>query len=236
MTPAPGTVEIPERYWSASMFRGLDERARARLARYAVPASAAPGELVQRQSPHADIDHGMLLLVLDGVVRTFVESAERQVTFRYSTTGDVIGLCAMLHPSRTPIFAQTVTAAEFARVPAKVVEELALEDAQVAQVILDEILAVQNNSVDHLVQNMFQPVKVRVAAHLLELSDAIGEGRALEISHQVIADAIGTVREVVSRAIADLTAQGAIARSGQGLAVVDRAALAALVAADDQSH
>lgn len=221
-------MHIPDSFWRLSVLRDADARARARLSEHAIPSRSVRGAVVQRHAPASGTRQDAVYFVLDGVLRTYVESDERQVTFRYATDGDVIGLCTMLHPGTLPISAQAVTDVEFAKVPTRILMDSALEHPAIADALLQEILAIQRNSVDHLSQNLFRPVRVRVAAHLLELSNVIGDSRPLEISHQVIADAIGTVREVASRAIAELTGSGAIGRTQHGMTLVDRAALEAI--------
>ena len=68
-------------------------------------------------------------------------------------------------------------------------------------------------------------VRQRVARHLLDL--AVREDGVLVVraTQQDLADAIGSVREVVSRAVMGFREQGLLARSSEGLVVLDPAGL-----------
>jgi CRP/FNR family transcriptional regulator len=53
-------------------------------------------------------------------------------------------------------------------------------------------------------------------------------GRHLDVTHQSLADAIGSVREVVARAVRELRTEGVIASNGDGVTVLDPEGLARL--------
>jgi CRP-like cAMP-binding protein len=58
-------------------------------------------------------------------------------------------------------------------------------------------------------------MRQRVARHLLDLAVRESEGLVVYASHQNIADAIGSVREVVSRVLRELRADGLVDRAGE---------------------
>ncbi|MFC3146046.1 Crp/Fnr family transcriptional regulator [Piscinibacterium candidicorallinum] len=59
----------------------------------------------------------------------------------------------------------------------------------------------------------------RLAAHLL------GRGRVVEVTHQELADEIGSVREIVSRLLRSFAEQGWIAQQRQAIEILDARAL-----------
>ncbi|HUE66765.1 MAG TPA: helix-turn-helix domain-containing protein, partial [Candidatus Acidoferrum sp.] len=74
----------------------------------------------------------------------------------------------------------------------------------------------------------FTSVRARVARDLVELADMSGglaQGTRLSVTHQALADATGSVREVVARAIRDLRHESVIASNVDGITVLDPAAL-----------
>ena len=76
--------------------------------------------------------------------------------------------------------------------------------------------------------NAFGSVRQRVAAHLLDLaSDRQRPGGRLvaRVSQQKLADAAGSVREVVARALRDLRAAGIVATAADSIVILDPARL-----------
>ena len=76
----------------------------------------------------------------------------------------------------------------------------------------------------------FATVRQRVARHLLDLaSDEQRGGTRLiaRVSQQAMADAIGSVREVVVRAIGELRKEGLVATGSGGIEILDADRLAA---------
>ena len=64
----------------------------------------------------------------------------------------------------------------------------------------------------------FRPVRARVAYHLLQLSS----GQTNAAIHQAdLAAAVGSVREVVARALGELRANGLVSMDPSGVTVVD---------------
>jgi CRP/FNR family transcriptional regulator len=76
--------------------------------------------------------------------------------------------------------------------------------------------------------NAFGSVRQRVAAHLLDLaSDRQRPGGRLvaHVSQQELADAAGSVREVVARALRDLRVAGIVATAADSVVILDPARL-----------
>ena len=72
-----------------------------------------------------------------------------------------------------------------------------------------------------LTDDMFLSVRARVARHLIDL--AVMEDGVLTVSvgHQEIADAIGSVREVVTRAMLDMRDGGLVTRKAHKTVLAD---------------
>jgi len=71
----------------------------------------------------------------------------------------------------------------------------------------------------------FQRIDTRLARKLLELAR---EGAAIDITHQALAVELGTAREVISRQIKKLTAEGLISTGRGQIEIADRQGLEAL--------
>ena len=76
--------------------------------------------------------------------------------------------------------------------------------------------------------NAFGSVKQRVASQLLELATTKNRSDAqlsAHLSQQELADAVGSVREVVARTLRDLRAAGIVATSTDEVVILDAARL-----------
>jgi CRP/FNR family transcriptional regulator len=74
---------------------------------------------------------------------------------------------------------------------------------------------------------VFGSVRQRVARHLLDIAAEHQRSSMLlaPVSQQELADAVGTVREVVARVLRELRDEGLITTSRQGVALLDPAGL-----------
>jgi CRP-like cAMP-binding protein len=82
-----------------------------------------------------------------------------------------------------------------------------------------------------LADGLFLSIRARVARHMMDL--AVSHDGALVVAegHQEIAEAIGSVREVVSRTLVQLRDEGVVDRRGGETVLRDPAALHAIAAA-----
>lgn len=209
--------------WQRSSFRSaLGEDADELLAdaRVAwVPAGKEIFNMSKRTAP-------LIALVVSGLARIFATSPQgRQATIRYTAKGDVIGLPVLLAPaafvSSSEMAGQTLTACCLLHLSPARCREIASSNAdnmwplftELAKSLLDVYLL--------LSQNLFQPVRARVARHLLDLSERRGELLVVCASQQDLANAIGSVREVVSRVIIDFRRDGMIRREAGVYVICD---------------
>ena len=76
--------------------------------------------------------------------------------------------------------------------------------------------------------NAFGSVRQRVALHVLDLASAQqdpGGQLVARVSQQELAEAVGSVREVVARVLRDLRSSGLVATVTEGVHIVDPAGL-----------
>jgi CRP/FNR family transcriptional regulator, cyclic AMP receptor protein len=72
--------------------------------------------------------------------------------------------------------------------------------------------------------NAFGSVRQRVAAHLLDLASAQQHPRgrlAARVSHQELADTVGSVREVVARTLREFRVAGIVATAADSVVILD---------------
>jgi CRP/FNR family transcriptional regulator len=169
-----------------------------------------------------------LHVVVAGLVRVAMTSREgRQVTIRYARQGEVLGAPVVASGS-VPVTAQAVTDVAVARTPPDLLPALARNDSQVALWLAEELSRRVHGLLTELARNTFFPVKARIARHLLDLATSTQPGGRLQaqISQQELADAVGTVREVVTRTLAGFRADGLVESERDLIRILDPHSLA----------
>ncbi|GHE80477.1 hypothetical protein GCM10017786_08260 [Amycolatopsis deserti] len=212
-----------EQVWTGSDFACLSTDGRARLLRTAEevtllagrPLPASPGE-------------SQAGLVIDGMLRVYVTSGHRQVTVRYAESGAAFGV-PHLGPQDG---ATSVAAGAQAVLDSRVlvfrrdeVGALLETDPTMSRAVINGLREAHYASVSLLAENVLAPLRQRLAHHLLDLAVRQGDAIVVRSSVQDLAHAIGTVREVVTRLLKDLRAEGLIGRSGGMLVLHDLARL-----------
>jgi CRP/FNR family transcriptional regulator len=170
-------------------------------------------------------------LIVNGLFRSYFAGPDgRQVTVRYARQGDTLGVVAA-HGGPAPLHVQALTDATRLRFETDTLRELASSDAQVAYALLGEITNTVYTLWHEIAATAFASVPQRVARHLLEIAarEQEAEGGALvaHVSQQELADLVGSVREVVARALRELRDEGIVQVNRGGIVVIDPALLAA---------
>jgi CRP/FNR family transcriptional regulator len=168
-----------------------------------------------------------LALVLDGLIRVFLASeAGRQVTVRYARPGETLGF-VHLFARDTGVHVQAITAASVWSIPPQHLRALADRHAALAVAIAEECAVRASDAIVELALLTFGSVRQRVARHLLDLAALQQRGGDLvaAVTQQQLADAAGTVREVVARVLKQLHQAGVTASSDEGVLILDAARL-----------
>jgi CRP/FNR family cyclic AMP-dependent transcriptional regulator len=189
----------------------------------AVRVKIPAGSVTHREgepAPHLE-------LVITGVVRGFVTAPDgRTMTVRYCRPGALIGAVSLFATRFTmPAATQALVDAELLRLSPAVVRRAVARDARVAQAFLSELSERVLSFVYEIPGSSFATVRQRVARHLLDLAAQPRSGRkavdelVVPITQQELADAVGTVREVVVRVLRDLRRDGVV-RTGRACIVI----------------
>lgn len=174
-------------------------------------------------------DGSLMCVVVSGLLRLYAASpAGRQVTIHYLSAGDVLGVPSAISPARVAalgLHLRAVMPTHLLHVSPRRFRALVAKDPAVAVAVADKIVDDLLVGQRLLVENVFLSVRQRVARHLLDL--AVREDGALVVraTQQDLADAIGSVREVVSRAVMHFRELGLLRRVPHGLVVCDPAGL-----------
>ena len=167
-------------------------------------------------------------LVVRGLIRVYLSSpGGRQVTVRYARPGDVLGIAVLVGgPARTSV--QTVEPSSVFRISTRTLTAAARRDPRVSWAIAEELNRRLFEVLEQTAVNAFGSVRQRVAAHLLDLASDRQRPQGPLVAHvsqQELADAAGTVREVVARALRDLRLAGVVATSADHIVILDPARL-----------
>lgn len=164
-----------------------------------------------------------LYLVLEGLARLYLMSPEgRQVTVRYIRPGDVIGTAAFV-TGPSPVSFQALTDCRILAFNTPAFRILARTDATVALALAKEIGERLYDTLDVVTGTAFASVRERVAYHLLEIGASHQQGPTLiaAVTQQELADAVGSVREVVARVLRELRAEGLLATRSGDIVLLD---------------
>ncbi len=167
-------------------------------------------------------------LVVRGLMRVYLSSpGGRQVTIRYARPGDVLGV-AVLVGGPGDFGVQAVEPSSVFRISARTLLTTAQRDARVSWAIAGELNRRLFEVLEQTAVIAFGSVRQRVAAHLLDLASEQQRphGRLVaRVSQQELADAAGSVREVVARTLRDLRVAGIVATAADSVVILDPARL-----------
>lgn len=178
-----------------------------------------PGATFYRGTHHAETEK--LGLVVTGLLRTFRRSLDgRQVTLRYAEPGRLIGLPAVLGEG-AGAEGQALLESRVLALNASRFRAVASREPALAWAVAEHLANIVRQAGDVVSAQLFLPMASRVARALLDMATTDGDRLVVRASHQDLADEIGSVREVVSRTLRELTKQGYIDRDGSLIVIED---------------
>ena len=194
------------------------------------------GSLMERRVSKGTVIHNGsmdctgLLLVKSGQLRAYILSDEgREITIYRLFDRDMCLFSAscMMRSIQFDITIEAEKDTSLWIVPAKVYKEIMEESAPVAN-YTNELMATRFSEVMWLIEQiMWKSLDKRVAAFLLEES-AIEGTDALKLTHEVIANHLGSHREVITRMLRYFQSEGFVKLSRGTVQILDAARLEAL--------
>jgi len=164
-------------------------------------------------------------LIVSGLVRHYWLFPDgKQVSICYSRTGDLLGVPTVINgPWSVNVHALMET--QILVLNTSVLQILMKTDAVVCWATMEHVNQRFCHIVEDLVGNTYGSARKQIARHLLQIAITDPENQKLiaRVSHQEIADAIGTARETVSRTIHQIQVQG-ILETRRGYIVILNAA------------
>ncbi|HWW10344.1 MAG TPA: Crp/Fnr family transcriptional regulator [Candidatus Acidoferrales bacterium] len=164
--------------------------------------------------------------VLSGTVRVFLfTTAGRQVTIRFAGPGELIGLAGYLTSNETSE-AHAVTDVRAAILSVDHIHEMGRDEPEILWALARDAATSAVDALKRMADATTEPLTVRVAQHLLDLATAAPDGSIVApVSHQVLAEATGTAREVVTRTLRGFRTQGLVETRKGRIVITDPARL-----------
>ncbi len=220
-TDRPSTRNVLQ---AAPLFAALSEEEIGFLSMRAGARSCAPGELLFSEGqPCAG-----LYVIASGRVRIFKTSPTgREQVLAMEGPGSSIAELPVFDGGSYPASAAAVDSAEVLFVSRNDFRALCLEHPEVALKVLQVVGSRLRRLVGIIEELSFTTVRHRLISWLLRQAASAGRRGArgsvisLGATHQELASQIGTVRELVSRNMARLQAQGFIEIGGHEVTILD---------------
>lgn len=177
-----------------------------------------------------------LYVVADGTIRIFKTSPNgREQILGIEGPGSSVAELPVFDGGSYPASVSSLSKSKLIFISRKDFQALVIEHPEVALKVLKVVGGRLRRLVGIIEELSFTTVRHRLAAHLLRLAKTEGakspDGISFTLSgsQQELASHIGTVRELVSRNISRLQAEGILRMEGKTLIVTDMTALQTLV-------
>lgn len=214
------------------LFADLSEGELKFLAERAVPHHYQAGETIFSEGEPCE----GLYVVESGTIKVFKTSASgREQVLTIEGAGSSVAELPVFDGGAYPASAAALSEASLLFVSKRDFQALCLEDPEVALKVLKVVGSRLRRLVGIIEELSFTTVRHRLAALLFRLAERKGKRtpRGIEFtltaSNQELAAHIGTVRELVSRNLSRLQAEGIVKMEGKNVIVPDLKALEAEV-------
>jgi CRP-like cAMP-binding protein len=208
----PGNANDALAAWENCFLAELPRELRDLMLRDAPVVTLPAGHAIYRAH-----DSPRFALLHRGLARVKAVSPNgREATLRYASSGQILGLPSVIS-NGSPVGADAVTECVVSMLNVTLVRRLAQTNATMAWLFARQVSNICFEVIDSLAVNLFAPVRQRVSRHLLDLARRRHDGLIVEVEQQELADAIGSVREVVARTLRALKDEGLIERVPEGI-------------------
>lgn len=217
----------PTRLDGVTLLDGLNTAARRELAARCRIARFTKGEVLWRSGASP---RGGLHVVLSGRVHVVAEGGGRPHRVHAEEAGGTLGEIPLFDGKEYPATVTAVTDAECLVIPRGALHAAIGADPELAFRLLNRLGNRIRKLIDRLDALVALDVRQRLVGYLLSRrADDESDTVRLEGSQAKLAEELGTVREVVVRALRDLEAVGVIERRGRDVRILDVPALQQLL-------
>jgi CRP/FNR family transcriptional regulator len=203
-----------------SFFSRLDDDVLSETAPYIYERTFSPGQVILLEGEPCQA----VYFVAQGVVRTHRLSPEgREHVLAYLSPGEPFSLVPALDGGPNPATVDAVTDTTLYTIPCEHFRRVMRDHHEVALIVMERLAAEVRRLSDMVEDLALHTVRTRLARFLLARADDTQPPKRW--TQEEIAAHIGTVRDVVGRALRTFTEDGLIRRERGRLVVMDRAGL-----------
>lgn len=163
----------------------------------------------------------VLPIVLSGLVKVFSRYGDRELLLYYIEPEEscIMSFWAGFAQEPSKVFAQTEEDSDLLLLPASGIREWLQTYPAFGSLFFEQYAKRYTELLNTIHHILFSKLDVRLYDHLCEKSRLRGS-RTLSMSHQQLADELGTVREVVSRTLKKLEADALVRQSGHRIEIL----------------
>lgn len=201
------------RFSTLSFSAGLQEQ----IKKYAQVKEVPQNAELMREGQFVKI----IPVVLKGLVKVFTRHEDRELLLYYIKPGEtcIISFNAVLSNSSSKAYAVSEEASEILIIPSEKILNWLKEFPELSELFFQQYSNRYNDLIEMVNKVLFEKIDKRLFEYLktkIEMSDM----DSLKISHQQIANDLGTVREVISRSLKKLEYEKKIVQNQDGIKVL----------------
>ena len=160
-------------------------------------------------------------IVLDGLLRVFIRYSDKELLLYYIKAGEscVMSFTAGIQNEKSKIHAVTEMDSEVLLLPVSKFPEWLTNYRSLNDLFYYQYNTRYMDMVDTIGKVIFTKLDERLMEHLHDLA-AIRNTDTIKISHQQLANELGTAREVVSRILKKLEKEGLVNSTAEGIKIL----------------
>ena len=228
---------MTEKLWylkSCPLFRRLGPDELARLELHSRSRQFRRGAPIYLPADEAD----GVMLVASGRVKICSYTDEgKQAILAFISPGEIFGELSLMETGARDEYAEAVEKSQIILIPAEVLSEIVQRHAELSLGIT-KLFGLRRRRIERRLKYLlFRSNRERLVSLLLELSEQYGELTSegvqlkIKLSHQDLANIIGSTRETVTVLLGELQSEGRVALGRRKIVLTNAADLAKTIAA-----
>jgi CRP/FNR family cyclic AMP-dependent transcriptional regulator len=214
-----------DRLSDADIFHDLSERDMAEMNRVTTITTVPRGRVFYEPEDVSEV----LFLIREGRVQLYRISPEgKKLVIATLGPGALFGEMALLGQKMHNAFAEALDDCQIFVMSRADLERLILSQPSVGRRVLETTGKRLRDAEQRLEDMAFKSIPSRLASLLIRLSAEQGSDEIVGLTHQDLAETVGTYRETATQVLNDMKANGLIEIGRKRIRILDRAQLEAL--------